>query len=313
MPVRNVRTVRRGGRNVYTNAPPAAKAQPPLRGAGRGNVRLNREGQPHGSTPALWAQSSWKRATPAVSLLARVGRGVLLTGVVLGLGALLVWGLAQVHHYVVTSDFFATQQVDVTGNVRISREMLQDLAGLHVGDNALAVSIAAVERKLLRTPWVEEVSVKRLLPGRFVIRLKERMPSFWVRQDGTLYYADSRGTVIAPVETENFLSLPTLTMDEGSEEEVEYLQAVISDLKTGRFPVEYGAVSAVHVSPGRGIEVYLEDRELRLSIASGDWQGNLRRLSLTLDDLAKRNALGAVREIRAADGNVWVINYAANP
>lgn len=238
--------------------------------------------------------------------------GLLLCFVV---GAGLLLGLAvgslQLYRYATTSPFFATKQVDVAGNVRLSREMVLDLAGVHVGDNSLAVSIAKVERALLGTPWVQDVSVKRLLPDRFIIRVHERMPSFWVRKDGVLYYADAKATIIAPVETKNFMSLPTLQVEAGAEDGLGDLEKYLRDLKSGSFPVEFGAVSGITLSPGKGLELYLEDREMRLSLATDDWEGNLERLSITLGDLARRNELGVVREVRAADGNVWVIRSAS--
>lgn len=235
----------------------------------------------------------------SIALCACIGCALLLA---LGVGSM--W----LYRFATTSPFFATKQVDVVGNVRISREMVMDYAGLHVGDNSLAVSIAGVERALLQTPWVEEVSVKRLLPDRFVIRVQERLPSFWVRKDGALYYADARGTIIAPVETHNFLALPTLIVEAGGEEALDKLEEYLTLMRSGRLPVEFGAVSTVSLTPAKGLELYLEDRELRFSIATDDFKGNLERLGITLSDLTRRKALGPVREIRAADGNVWVIN-----
>ena len=185
--------------------------------------------------------------------------------------------------------------------------MVLQYGGIREGDNSLAVSIAKVERNLRKTPWVEEVSVKRLLPDRFVIRLKERLPSFWVHKDGVLYYANELGEIIAPVESKNFLSLPTLRVDPGAEDALPYLTRLMKGMQSGLLPIEAGAVSSVSVSPGKGIEIYLEDREMRLSIATDDWEGNLSRLSLTLGDLARRHELRNVREIRSVNGNVWVL------
>ena len=51
----------------------------------------------------------------------------------------------------------------------------------------------------------------------------------------------------------------------------------------------------------------MNPREMRLSIATDDWEGNLSRLGMALGDLARRHELGGVREARAVDGNVWVI------
>ncbi|MDO5483385.1 MAG: FtsQ-type POTRA domain-containing protein [Desulfovibrionaceae bacterium] len=195
----------------------------------------------------------------------------------------------------------------MTGNVRLTRELVLEFGGIEQGANSLAVSIADVERRLLETPWVEEVSVKRLLPDRFVIKLKERMPSFWVHRDGVLYYANERGGVIAPVESENFLSLPTLRIEEGAEDMVPYLTRLLQDMHKGALPVEAGAIASVSLSPGRGVEIYLEDREMRLSIATDDWEGNLARMGVTLGDLARRQELKNVREVHALNGNVRVI------
>ncbi len=68
------------------------------------------------------------------------------------------------------------------GNVRLSRDMVLQYGGINEGDNSLSVSIAEIERNLHDTPWVEEVSVKGFLPDRFVIKLKERLPSFWIQK-----------------------------------------------------------------------------------------------------------------------------------
>lgn len=229
-----------------------------------------------------------------------------LGAIVAGVGAISLW----LYGKAVTSDFFTTRHIDVTGNTRLSRDMVLQYGGLSEGDNCLAISIADVERNLRDTPWVEEVSVKRLLPDRFVIKLRERMPSFWVRKDGSLYYANERGEIIAPVESRNFLSLPTLSIEAGGESAIPCLERLLRDIRNGSLPIEAGAVAQVKLSPGGGVEIFLEDREMRLSIATDDWEGNLARLGLALTDLARRRELGSAREVRAVDGSVWVMRNA---
>ncbi len=216
-------------------------------------------------------------------------------------------GFLWIYREATSNEFFATERVDVVGNVRMSQKMVLDLAGVNEGDNSLSVSIAHVEQALLKTPWVEEVSIKRILPDRFVIHIKERMPSFWVRREGVLHYADVKGKVIAPVETKNFVSLPTLEVEEGMEGDIVKLGVYLNDLKSGKFPVDYDAISALRLSEAKGMELYLDDREMRLCIALNGWKDNLMRMSVTLGDLARRNELSRVSEIRSADGNVWVI------
>ncbi len=235
--------------------------------------------------------------------LAGVAVVAVLAGSLWVVGYSFIW----LYDYAVTSDFFKTRHIDVTGNVRLTREMVLEYAGIKEGGNCLAVSISGVEQNLKRTPWVEEVSVKRLLPDRFVIRLKERMPSFWVHKDGVLYYANEVGELIAPVESKNFLSLPTLAIEPGAEAVRPWLTQILRDLQGGGIPVEVGNIAQVSVSTAKGIEIYLEDREMRLAIATDDWKGNIERLGVAIGDLARRHELKDVREVHAVNGSVWVV------
>lgn len=286
----------RKSRNVYT-APKEAR----FAGLARvlSSLRLPGFRRAGGSPPGGRRGGSARMRNLAVGALVLLAAGLTLAGICTV--SLWLYGKA------LTSDFFATKHVDVAGNVRLTREMVLQYGGIGEGDNSLAVSIAEVERNLRDTPWVEEASVKRLLPDRFVIKLKERMPSFWVHKDGVLYYANERGGIIAPVESKNFLSLPTLRIEPGAEEATPYLARLLKDVQGGGLPIEAGAIAHVTLSPARGVELYLEDREMRLSIATDDWEGNLARLGMALGDLARRHELGGVREARAVDGNVWVI------
>lgn len=223
-----------------------------------------------------------------------------------------VWAICQgmlwLYSAAQNSSFFTTKHIDITGNVRLDRAMVLEYANLHEGDNCFKVSIGEIERKLCATPWVAEASVKRILPDRFVIRLKERLPSFWIRKENGLFYANEYGNIIAPVESKNFLSLPTLQIEPGTEDMLPYLARLMTDLKAGDLPIELGSIASVSVTAAKGIEIYLDDRELYLSIATADWTQNITHLAMTLNDLAKRQELRNVREIRSFDNSVWVIS-----
>lgn len=274
-------------------------------------LRKNRLNAPRTREPKRAPKTPRQRNLGGYAGFRRIVIGIIaLAGfaVAIGLvGALSLW----LYGKAITSDFFITRHIDIAGNTRLTREMVLQYAGLSEGDNSLGISIADVERHLRDTPWVEEVSVKRLLPDRFVIKLKERMPSFWIHKDGGLFYANEKGEIIAPVESRNFLSLPTLRILPGGEEAVPYLGRLLKDIQNGALPMESGAIAQVTASPAAGVEIYLEDREMRLSIATDDWEGNLARLGTALGDLARRRELGSVREARASNGNVWIVRNQA--
>lgn len=220
-------------------------------------------------------------------------------------------GLLYAYRYATNSEYFAVKTIEVSGNFRLRQEEILALAGVAPGRNSLAVNIADMESGLLHSSWITEVSVKRLLPDGFAIKVVEREPKFWVQRGAELLYADERGNIIAPVGAGRFTSLPTLEVEAGAEDALERLPVIVGDLKQARLPVDIALVSWVRLSPGKGVELYLENSDLRLSIALEDWRGGLDRLGRVLGDLARRGELKQVREVKAGDGNVWVRKDAA--
>ncbi|MDR2744600.1 MAG: FtsQ-type POTRA domain-containing protein [Desulfovibrio sp.] len=272
------------------------------------NTYVKAASEKHGEKKiSLFERAGFIGKIRSIGGIKRISAAVLLLVCAAGLSALLCLVSVRLYNTAVTSDFFQTKHVDVMGNVRLGKDMVLQYSGIREGENSLSVNIADAEKGLRRTPWVEEVSIKRLLPDRFVIKLKERMPSFWVHKGGVLHYANERGDAIAPVESENFLSLPTLLVEPGAEEVVPYLSRMLKDMQEGVLPVESGVIAQVTISAAGAVEIYLEDREMRLSIATDDWSGNLARMGVALGDLARRRELQNVRQVRAASGNVWVL------
>ncbi|CAK7073879.1 MAG: Cell division protein FtsQ [Desulfovibrio sp.] len=222
------------------------------------------------------------------------------------LGAISV-GLLYGYRYLTNSAYFSVKSLDVAGNFRLpSREVL-DNAGLYEGQNALLVSIDTVERKIADNPWIEKVSVKRVLPDGFRIRIVEKEPKFWVRHQGTLYYADAVGVPIVAVSPGKFASFPTLEVEPGAEDLKARLPELMASLTKSRLAIDVAAISLVRLSPGRGVEVFLENSRLVLCIGQEEWAGNLGRLAATLADLVRRGEMKEIREVRAHGAGVWVI------
>ena len=273
----------------------------------RKGKRQARNTHTHAAPKTQRAAPKRKSFLPPLEFLKGTSILVLLTAVGAGLLAGLALGSLHLYRYATSSPLFATKTVNIAGNVRLQRDEVLNLTGVQPGDNSLAVSIAGMEKSISRSPWIEEVSVQRVLPDRFDIRLRERSPWFWVRHEGLLYYADELGRPIAPVESANFMSLPALDIQAGAEDLLPEIRKYVAGLKGNAIPVDYAAISWIRLSPGKGVEVYVETRDMHLSIAPDDWNANLNRLGVALGDLARRNELSLVREVRAADGNVWVI------
>ena len=123
------------------------------------------------------------------SLVKPVGRYVLV-----GLAAAFVLyrvSLAAVHAHVLQID-----RVDVHGNGRLSKdEILELLSGIH-GESLIWTNLDPWRRRLLASPWVADVVLRRSLPSTIDVTVLERQPMSVARLEGELYLVDERGVRI---------------------------------------------------------------------------------------------------------------------
>ncbi len=231
--------------------------------------------------------------------------GVVMMALVLAGG--ISFGLLYGYRYLTISPYFAIKTIEIQGNFRLTSREVLDIVEIEQGMNALSVSIDDMERNLARNAWVSSVSVKRNLPDGIAITLTEKEPRFWVQQGGAVYYADGYGKPIAAVASGKFSSFPVLEIEPGAEDMAARLPELIESLSRARLAVSMASVSLVRLSPGRGVEVFLDSNRLILSIGQEEWRQNLDRLAATLTDLGRRGEMKRIREVRVHGASVWVI------
>jgi cell division protein FtsQ len=87
-------------------------------------------------------------------------------------------------------------RISVRGNERLSTgEVLAIVDGLQ-GDNILRVGLDQWRDRLMASPWVEEATLRRMLPARVDVIIRERQPMGIGRLAGVLYLVDASGVVI---------------------------------------------------------------------------------------------------------------------
>ncbi|MDR2800915.1 MAG: FtsQ-type POTRA domain-containing protein [Desulfovibrio sp.] len=275
----------------------------PDRGQGRGlkdnRPRENRRKAPKPVPRSSHVSLPWSGIKTTLSTL---GFSFIMLLLVAGVTLALVYG----YRSTTMGEYFALKTIEIHGNSRISSREILKTADLLEGANTLALSIDTVEESLSAHPWVEEVSVKRVLPGTLVINVREKHPAFWILHEGSLYYADAAGRIIAPVIPGKFASLPTLEVEVGAWSSAALLPDVTQALQQTRILRGLGEISLLRLSAARWLEIYTEGSDLRFSIGLEDWPANLQRMGLVLADLQRRDELPKVREIRAQGANVWV-------
>lgn len=132
--------------------------------------------------PAGRKGASWRR----VLLVAK-------SAVTLLVVTLAAW---RVLSLVTESPTFQVSQIVIHGNDRLSRGEAMALIGDLQGRNILAVGLDDWRQRLMTSRWVEDVTLRRVLPRTLDIVVRERTPMGIARVGRDLFLVDSHGTII---------------------------------------------------------------------------------------------------------------------
>jgi cell division septal protein FtsQ len=110
---------------------------------------------------------------------------------------------------------YALKEIQVETEGTLTRRQVLQAAQLTSGQNILGINLRNVQQKVERLPSVAQAQVERQLPGRLIIKVKERVPiaRVWgpVQQGRAVpYYVDREGVVMVPRSLENAGTLPAI-------------------------------------------------------------------------------------------------------
>lgn len=94
--------------------------------------------------------------------------------------------------------FFRVRTVEVQGNSIYSQAQIIEVCGVEPGDNLLMVNKASVSGNIYaRLPYVQSVSVGRILPDTIVIQVQEsELAGLVTAEDGSTWYINTEGRVL---------------------------------------------------------------------------------------------------------------------
>lgn len=171
------------------------------------------------------------------------------------------------------------------GHDRLSTgEVLALVEGLR-GQNILAVDLDYWQEKLLASPWVEQATIRRVLPSTVEITVRERRPMGVGRIGTAMYLIDSRGVIIdeygpayADIDLPIIDGLTASPQDGGSIVDIaraEFAARVIASL--GTRPELQQTVSQLDVSNLRDALVLLHGDPALLRLGDTDFAARLQQ------------------------------------
>jgi cell division septal protein FtsQ len=112
--------------------------------------------------------------------------------------AIAVIGYAGVRmtNLVLHASVLQVRRISVHGNVRLSSgEVRAIIDGLR-GSSILTADLPRFRRRLMESPWVADVALRRVLPSTVEVFVSERRPMGLCRLGNAVYLIDPQGTVI---------------------------------------------------------------------------------------------------------------------
>lgn len=215
-------------------------------------------------------------------------------------------GLIYSYRLITTTPALGLTEISVSGNQRLAYGQVLEIAGLRLGQNSLGVNVTRVEAALSQNPWVEFVTVRRELPDKLFITLVERQPSFWVRQDGQLYFADGEGKIITQLSPGDSASLPLLEVAPELGDRREVVAAMVARMNRQALPFALGQMAWVKFTAAGQVELYLDALKIRVRAELTDWETHFDRIEAVWRDLRLRGETGHVAAIEASGGKISV-------
>jgi len=236
----------------------------------------------------------------------RLGPGVLRRALCVALAGALVLALAvaagpRVRAAARTHPYFALRDVVVRDHHRLPADEIRAAAGIAPGMSIWDVDTPAAEARLAAHRWIRSARVRRELPHRVVIQVREERPLAIVALEGGggEYYVSAHGRLFAPVAAGDARDFPYLTglapadLRDGQRFAPRALRRALGLVRqSGGL-----AVSEVHVDRTRGLTLLPVHPSVPIELGWNDFAAKLAHLPRVL-------ALWAGRETEIAAVNL---------
>jgi hypothetical protein len=190
-----------------------------------------------------------------------------------------------------THPYFAVQDVAVRHRGRLDAETVRRLAGVEPGTNVWEVDPEVAETRLLTSGWIRSAQVRRELPDRVVVHVREHRPVAILAiadESPGLYYVAANGRIFAPVATGDARDLPFVTgltrADLGGSGAFgpRAVRRALELVRHASRAPGVGTVSEVHVDRKDGLTLLPMRPALPIAIGWGDYDVKLARVAEVL-------------------------------
>lgn len=94
------------------------------------------------------------------------------------------------------SSLFNIQEIEVTGNTKLSNEEIISLSKINKQTNLFRMNKLKAVESIKENAYVEDVSIKRKLPNKVLINVEERVPKYMLQFADSYVYINNQGYML---------------------------------------------------------------------------------------------------------------------
>ncbi|MEW6569988.1 MAG: FtsQ-type POTRA domain-containing protein [Nitrospirota bacterium] len=122
-------------------------------------------------------------------------------------------------HFLPAKPLLPVKNVSFAGNKHLTNEELRGLSGIGESADMLTISSKDVCRRMLESPWIRSVNVRKEFPGVLAINIEEATPFALLDTNGHLFIVDEGGSLLEELKGDSIPFLPVITGDPYKEKE----------------------------------------------------------------------------------------------
>ncbi len=204
-----------------------------------------------------------------------------------------VIGLAGVYLYGKTADIMRINRIEVTGNKHLSDKEIISLMKLGRGESMLRISSRELSERVLKSPWIRDVVIRKELPHTLIVKVKEAEPLALLKRKGHLYIVSRRGEILEEL-SQTIAFLPVIKMDSTKK------SLLKEALKVAGIVREEGFFSddEIEIIAKTPEEMTLKIGDLTVKIGKGNYRKKLSRFVQLEDEIVKRGMPAGYVDLR---------------
>lgn len=94
------------------------------------------------------------------------------------------------------TNFFEINSIFVNNNDALSKEEVISYSGIQIGENIFKIKLSETRDKIIKSPLVKDVTIKRKLPNKLLIDVIERKKLAAVSYMGIYFIIDNEGVIL---------------------------------------------------------------------------------------------------------------------